>query len=179
MSRQQHNRAPLSGGSGAGAKDWRDLLAQDGVCGDESFLLTCHPDVAAVYRLWDGKRAGRAIPARADFDPVEIPLHILPGILLVDVDAAPLRFRYRLVGTREVERRGNDPTGLDVMVGHYGPDAERALETYGYVAARAAPLYRNDVVLDSDYARRAEERLFLPLGIDGKTVNMILAYVFW
>ena len=85
---------------------WRDLLSHQGVCGDESFLADCHHDVAVVYRLWDGKRQGRGIPARADFDPLEIPPHILPGILLIDVAHDPLHFRYRLVGTRDVGQIG-------------------------------------------------------------------------
>ncbi|MGF1609067.1 MAG: PAS domain-containing protein [Kiloniellales bacterium] len=164
---------------GAGPKDWRDLLAQEGVYGDESFLARCHPDIATVYRLWDERRGGRAMPSRADFDPVDMPRHVLPGVLLVDVESEPRRFRYRLVGTRDVDRRGHDPTGLDVTEGYYGPDAERALETYGYVAATARPLYRSDTVLDNNHVPRDEERLFLPLGSDGKTVDMILVFVVW
>ena len=159
--------------------DWSHLLSRAGVCGDLSFLESCHPDVRVVYDLWAGKRGDRALPARGDLDPVEIPPHLLPGILLIDVNRDPLRFRYRLVGTRDVQRRGNDPTGLDVTEGHYGPSPQRALETYGYVAGQAKPLYRSDSITDGHGITRAEERLFLPLGADGATVDMILAFVVW
>ena len=120
-----------------------------------------------------------ALPSRGDLDPVEIPPHLLPGILLIDVARDPLRFRYRLVGTRDVQRRGNDPTGLDVTEGHYGPSPHRALETYGYLADQASPLYRSDSVTDSHGIARDEERLFLPLSTDGTRVDMILAFVVW
>jgi hypothetical protein len=172
-------REPTPAQSVPGPRDWQALLSQDGVYGDQSFLATCHRDIATVYRLWEERRRGRVMPSRADFDPLDIPALILPGVLLIDVDAESLRFRYRLVGTRDVTRRGKDPTGLDVMQGYYGPDAERALATYGYVTATGRPLYRSDAVLDNKQIVRAEERLFLPLGADGETVDMILVFVVW
>lgn len=160
--------------------DWQHLLSRAGVCGDASFLEACHPDVAAVYTLWDKKRrGGRTPPSRADFDPLEIPTHLLPGILLIDVRHDPLRFRYRLVGTRDVKRRGMDPTGLDVTEGHYGPNPQRALQTYSYVSETGGSLYRSDSVTDGNGIVRSEERLFLPLSTDGSTVDMILAFVVW
>jgi hypothetical protein len=53
-------------------------------------------DRALAY--WDGARARRAMPRRRDLDPVEIP-RLLPFVMLVDVLADPLDFRFRLIGT--------------------------------------------------------------------------------
>src|SRR5687768_5977288 len=53
---------------------------------------------------WESKRAGRAMPARRDLDPVlEIP-KLVPWVVLVDVLRDPLDFRFRLIGTGIVDR---------------------------------------------------------------------------
>ena len=77
------------------------------------FLDRCHPAVRAIYEYWDRKRGDRRMPARRDIDPTEFVPH-LPGIMLVDVVADERRYVYRLVGTREVEARGRNPTGRPV-----------------------------------------------------------------
>ena len=57
-----------------------------------------HPKLKQFYDYWDAKRAARAMPARADIDPLEI-RPLLTNVALVDVEQTPQRFRYRLVGT--------------------------------------------------------------------------------
>lgn len=51
------------------------------------------------------KRGARRIASRNDIDPVEI-REFLPYVVLVDIQADPLRVFYRLVGTRIVEFYG-------------------------------------------------------------------------
>ena len=60
-----------------------------------------------LYHYWLAKRGDRAMPARKDINPAEIPV-LLP--YLVIVDKAEDRFRYRLVGTAVVEQFGHDFT---------------------------------------------------------------------
>jgi hypothetical protein len=43
-----------------------------------------------ILSYWQGKRAGRAMPARADICPFELRRH-LPNIILLDVVGAPPR----------------------------------------------------------------------------------------
>ena len=64
---------------------------------------------------WDSKRAGRRMPARRDIEPTEI-LDLLPYVVLIDVERAPLDFRYRLVGTAVAARFGHDHTGARFSV---------------------------------------------------------------
>src|SRR3954451_11821440 len=73
---------------------------------------------------WEGKRAGRRMPARRDLDPVlEIP-HLLPWIILADVLRAPLDFRYRLIGAGGVDRARQNYTGkLFSELPDIGPDS--------------------------------------------------------
>ncbi|MBI1832187.1 MAG: PAS domain-containing protein [Planctomycetes bacterium] len=68
------------------------------------------PLLQRLLQEWDARRRGRRMPARADFQP-EALRFILGSLILFDVLAEPLRFRYRLVGTNLTWRRGVDLTG--------------------------------------------------------------------
>ena len=54
------------------------------------------------------------MPSRADIEPLDLPSY-LPGIVMVDVGHDPYTLTYRLVGTREAEARGHNPTGKSVF----------------------------------------------------------------
>lgn len=134
--------------------------------------------LSRLYAYWQRIRGERQMPARADIDPAEIKA-LLPYMILVDVvyDAAMRPdFVYRLVGTREVEIRGNDPTGRRVAEAFHGPSAENAVECYARVVQAGAPLL-DDEYFARDGDRYADEaNLFLPLSNDGRTVNMVLVF---
>jgi hypothetical protein len=68
-----------------------------------------HPVLNRMLLLWDEKRAGRLLPKRSDFDPVEMKF-ALGDINLYDVHENPRRFWCRLDGTRQVELFGVDCT---------------------------------------------------------------------
>ena len=138
------------------------------------------PRLRRLLDYWHDKRADRRLPARADLDPMQF-TWLLGNISLAEVvpDAAPdavpgaLRYRFRLVGTRAVERFGYDPTGrwLDDLP---EPTYRRHVQAaYDEVVRRRVPLVeRLDMLIDNrthDY-----EILRLPLGADGETVDMIM-----
>ena len=67
--------------------------------------------VQRLHEYWRAKSgADDPVPRRRDIDPVELP-DLLPNLMLVDVERNPLRFRYRLVGTRVVDFSYHDFTG--------------------------------------------------------------------
>lgn len=68
--------------------------------------------VLSLHRWWCDKGGAEGVPDRSAVDPAEM-RHLLPNILLAEVEHEPFRVRYRLSGTRVVEI-----TGLDVA-GHY------------------------------------------------------------
>lgn len=75
-----------------------------------SILSTAeHPVLKRVIRLWEDKRAGRPVPLRADFDPIEMTF-ALGDLSLFDVEDDPRRYWCRLDGTRQVELFGVDCT---------------------------------------------------------------------
>lgn len=132
-------------------------------------------DVLAFHAIWQEKRLGRALPARADFDPAEMKAH-LPGITLIDVVPDARRFVYRLVGTREVAMRDNDPTGKGVAEGYFGETAAQSLAAYQAVIDWRAPSFERRRFVTPDGRVGNEESVLLPLSSDGETIDMIIAY---
>lgn len=143
---------------------------------DLRFPATCHSDTVTLYRYWREKCRGRRMPARADLDPAEMPVRLLPGITLVDVVPDARRFIYRLVGTGEVEVRGTDPTGRSVIEGFFGPSVEDALSCYSRVVETRAPLLDAEPFVATNGRYISEETIFLPLSDDGTNVNMVLVF---
>src|ERR1700730_15140635 len=74
------------------------------------------PLLKRLSAYWESCRGSRAMPGRADIDPVDMQF-ILGNLYLVDVLREPLRFRMRLHGTELVRRAGHDLTGkvLDTL----------------------------------------------------------------
>lgn len=141
-------------------------------------LVKLPESLTRVFAYWCGKRGGRPMPARADIDPSEIK-PLLPYMILVDVvydaEARP-DFVYRLVGTREVEIRGNDPTGHRVAEAFHGPSAENAVGCYVQVVEARAPLLDDEYFVRDGDRYADEANLFLPLSNDGEHVNMVLVF---
>ena len=141
---------------------------------DPEWLPAMPADVQALYRYWDGKRGTRLMPARADLDPAEL-VPFLPSILLVDVVPDERLYVYRLVGTREVRVRGNDPTGRPVMENSF-QDRERALSNYHHVVTSRAPHVDATPALSDDREVLDMETIFLPLSDNGEDVDKVLVY---
>jgi len=135
-------------------------------------------DLRALFDYWRGKRAGRKMPARADLDPAELKM-MLPSMILVDVvydDTGKADFVYRLLGTHEVEVRGENPTGRRVAENFFGPSLENVLGCYMTVIENKQPYLDDDYyVRDGDYYAD-EANIFLPLSNDGERINMIIVY---
>jgi hypothetical protein len=138
-------------------------------------IAASHEEIRALHAYWEGKRGSRAMPRRADIDPVEIK-RFLPQILLVDVTADARRFVYRLVGTAEVAERGGDPTGKSVREAHFGGTAEEAIACYERVVRSRAPFCYRDPYTAPDGRRETEDIIYLPLSEDGETVSVIMVF---
>lgn len=140
-----------------------------------AFLDVCDEHVRQLFAYWNERRGSRDMPLRTEIDPADFPRH-LPGILLIDVRWEPLDFHYRVVGTREVEARGFNPTGKPVVGNWFGSDEERVLSNYRYVATKVSYLYDYDPFMTKDGHFLVDESLFLPLSFDGARVDQILVY---
>jgi hypothetical protein len=139
-------------------------------------LKSYSANLQRIYAYWEAKRSGHPMPSRGDLDPAEIPARLLPGITLVDVVPDQRRYVYRLVGTKEAEVRGFDPTGKSVGEAFFGENAEDATECYDRVVETCAPVLDPIPFLERRRGYRGAESLFLPLSSDGVVVNMIMVF---
>ena len=132
-----------------------------------------HPRLQRLYAYWLEKRGDRAMPSRADLDPIDIRF-VIGDVILVDVlDGTPPQFRIRLHGTNLSERTNFDLTGklLDEM-----PAQEfRDLVTRTFrrvVRTREAVHALADRVLDDRTHRY--ETIIMPLSSNGEIVDRLL-----
>ena len=128
------------------------------------------------YRYWDGKRAGRAMPARSDIDPAEI-RSLLPHVVLIDVLGDPLDFRYRLLGSAVEAHLSNRYTGLRMSeIPHQRPPS-RLWSNFQAVAVSRRPLVTQVPYIDPHKDFLAAQDLITPLSSDGSRVDMLFNLV--
>jgi hypothetical protein len=132
------------------------------------------PVLRQLYQDWDARRRGREMPARADFDPLDLK-YCIGHLSLIDVAGDPPRYRFRLHASTVAQSIGFDLTGksLDAM-----PDAEyrrMVADHYNEVLAARKPVakYRNRQMTDQHIWNC--EVLVLPLSADGKTIDMLMS----
>lgn len=139
---------------------------------DETLGFT-HDVLRHVVAYWEGKRGTRAMPARSDLDPLEMPEH-LGWIILTEVLGNPLRFRYRLVGSEITRSIGRDSTGrfLDEL---YAADRYDAItKPFRWVATHRRPLRAVGRLWFAHREWLSFETAELPLAKDGVNIDMIL-----
>ena len=130
------------------------------------------PRVQRFHEYWSARcTAEHAVPLRSAVDPTEL-RELLPNIVIIEVEQAPLRFRYRLVGTRVVEFNKLDFTGL--YLGSIGWDEEQQLvDTCVEVVSSRQPLCGfYSWTLQTGAIGRCEFGIF-PFSVDGQTVTQI------
>jgi hypothetical protein len=139
-------------------------------------VLTPETELRALRDLWEAKRGDRPLPARSDFLAEEL-ARWMPYVALIDVEAQPLRFRLRLIGTMINAYDGADYTGrymdevLEPGVSAY------ILGQYERCVAERRPqrisyrgLYRHSPAF--------VEKLYLPLSRNGDAIDKLLACIY-
>jgi len=127
--------------------------------------------VRQILEYWQYKCRGRKMPARADLDPLEM-RGALNQMVMIEIHRDPLRFRTRLVGSQQMNRRGFDFSAqwLDELPAGYRsvvlPRAE--------AVARRGESVRSRVRKEMDGRLFDYETVWLPLGPDGETASMIM-----
>ena len=80
------------------------------------------PILSDALQFWSDNRTPHGLPTRAEIDPVRIPNHLFPYLILADVLSDEGLMRYRLVGARMREKWGEDfnkRTSSEVFSGSY------------------------------------------------------------
>jgi hypothetical protein len=123
-----------------------------------------------LHAIWLAKSAPGRLPGRDDFDPTELPPHLLPWITIFDVEGS--RLRIRIVGTGIVEALGMDTTGhyLDEL-----PNVEDLHARARWAVENAKPFYVTDLAMAWDEDSWGHYSvLCLPLASDGTQVDKLL-----
>lgn len=148
-------------------------------CGPATDRSAWNPLLARFFGYWLSIRpAGDGLPGRQHFDPLDIP-EVMSRVWLLDVvrDGDRLRFRYRLVGTKEVETLQQEATGLWLDDVHPRlKENPGLLERFHFMVASGRPTYRKGLV---NFLHKREhecvENCMAPLALDGRTVDIVAA----
>ncbi len=87
---------------------------------------------------WRQLAASRRPPARADFDPLDVP-YAMGYVSIIEIERDPLRFYFRLDGTKQVELFGIDCTRRYLDETMPKDHAALAVRTFLEVMKSAAP----------------------------------------
>jgi hypothetical protein len=121
---------------------------------------------------WQRIRGDRRMPARAELDPLDVRFAI-GHISLIDVHRDPLRFYFRLDGTKQVELFGLDCTRRYLDEAMPPDHAAMASASFRDVVMHGEPRYhRRQIVFHErliDY-----EVVILPFSNDGDRVDLLM-----
>ncbi len=112
------------------------------------------------------------MPARADLDPADLS-HLLPNILIHEVQAEPLDFRYRLVGSEIVRHINQNPTGTWMSQIPHQKKPSKLWSFLEDAATNKHPVIANPPYLGQYKEFKFIEDIILPLSADSKNVNML------
>jgi hypothetical protein len=132
-----------------------------------------HPILRHAGLYWQSKLRPGRLPSRADIDPIEVPA-LLPYLYLLDVERNPIRFRFRLIGTKIVEWAGRDATGQHLDSMDYGEHGPALAAEYRTVVESGLPRHDRRHARWPKREHRYYHRMILPLASDGRVVDMLL-----
>lgn len=131
-----------------------------------------HPKLEALHALWASRRPEGRLPARADFDVIEL-APWLGNLNVVEVIDGGRDFRYRLHGTNLVRILGMELTGRRVSE---LPAAMQGtiLDEHRQVLAGREPCWFTRIRFNRDEDHLRVAKLALPLAADGHSIDRLL-----
>jgi hypothetical protein len=131
------------------------------------------PTIRRFMDDWRCRLRGRQLPARSDFDILDLK-YVIGNLNLFDVLYDPLRFRYRVHGSNAVSIIGCDMTGK--TVDDHSDIKYRELMTAGLtrvITTRTVYLEERNGLIN--HRQVNFEILLLPLSNDGIIIDKIFA----
>ncbi|MBI1262216.1 MAG: PAS domain-containing protein [Rhizobiales bacterium] len=130
-----------------------------------------------MLTYWQGKKLGKALPARVDVKPGEIISH-LPSLFLVGVDqpaTRPENFKIRLMGTALNELAAADFTGKRLNEVVPTVALSTGVKLFSIVAQLRRPIrVFGHATFESAKRPVAIEALLMPLSIGGTHVDVVM-----
>lgn len=144
-----------------------------------TLLDLASPGLRRLHAYWMDRAAGRAMPSRADIDPLDLGF-ILGDLILIDVERGPadaLRYRYRLYGSNVVQRQGFDLTGQYLEQHPWPVFASEIIPCYDRVVQSRQPeIFSRQQELDGRSFRH--QSLLLPLGQHNQADMLLIGVAF-
>ena len=131
------------------------------------------PLLIELYAYWESKRGGRAMPARRDLDPVDVP-RLLPHLMLLDVHG-PRTLRFRVVGSAVAAAIGRDPTGELLGTVLRGGLGQKLVDLYEGVRLSGVPCFALSEFRSQREVEIWGQRLILPLADDAVHPDKLIA----
>jgi hypothetical protein len=132
------------------------------------------PRCTALLAYWNARRGKRAFPSRDDIEPAALKPH-LPHIMMLTVEYAPFRVRYRLVGTEIVRFAKFDFTGRYADALDFQDDAGEDWTRFYRESVAARQPARGVYHWSVEGLRRWIEFLLCPLSSDGTEIDRFIA----
>lgn len=139
--------------------------------------IVSNPHVLDFYRFWQSRCDGRAMPSRADMDPI-LMARFLPSLILLRVFRDPLDFEYRIIGEDIISFLGN-MTHQRVRQSVLFPVTGTAYANYCFVAEQQRPQFFEGLA-DTAFKRDRKytmSRVHCPLAEPGGAVDYIVSCV--
>jgi hypothetical protein len=128
-----------------------------------------------LFAYWSGLRRAGRLPSRADLDPGGF-RRLLPGVCLIDVRNNPRDYRVRLAGTGLYGVFGGEITGKRLAEIYAPPAVEYWRRELDKIVDTARPAAGYHSLAWRGAAQMTILWLRLPLGRDGRNVDMMLGY---
>ena len=122
---------------------------------------------------WRGKLAGRRMPDRADIDPAEMTA-FLPYVFLIGVQAEPLDFQYRLIGTVMDQHMTGRYTGRWMSQIPHQREPSVIWKACRQVVATGLPMTSEVPYVGRHKEFKRTEDVIMPLTAGGEAVGMLL-----
>jgi len=132
-------------------------------------------ELQEVMDYWNAKHGAKAMPRRADIDPLELRRH-LPYLSIFEVLPGAADFRFRLLGTEITGRFGRDSTGRTMreVYGQTYPEVlQWMLDFCTSVVTQKRPVLSHGTLRPVGKDFIVFETLHLPLSEDGERVSML------
>ncbi len=139
------------------------------------FKESQHPAILVILDYWKDKRGSRFAPAWSEIELMDLPLSLIPHLVVVDVVGSQMDFRYRFWGTWHVQFHGYDQTNKLVSELKPPPYSELLSNQYKQtIEVREPQLFVQRIPIKSGFWVYTELSRF-PLSDDGETVTNILS----
>jgi len=121
---------------------------------------------------WQRLRGSRRMPTRADFDPLDVRF-ALGYVSLIEVHRDPLRFYFRLDGTKQVDLFGVDCTRRYLDEAMPRDHAAMAAASYSEVVDHGEPRYHQRQIA-FHHRLMDYEVVILPFSNDSERVKLLM-----